>query len=565
MNLYPLNYLKKLKSTNNLVFKAIKKNKLKYFSVILIGIFSNLFEFLFLFDLSDFLEKLFFTNEVSLNSALIKIFTVLVWSLSFICFRYFNFLTTANIAKDLSSLITRSLSIINFTQFENLGKNKLLALYTINFDLVLNAIVNKIPNIINFTFSILIGIFIVFKNIGFNTFYLLSFSLLLIITFVNFTKHYAYKFGQIKAKKTEEVYQYSNFFLDSIKEILLQQSSNFFSLPLSKTQYKKKLVEGKAEFISLIPREIIQFVFYIILISLGILGSSIQNFDISSFLPSLATLLIIAQRLPTLVNRIYKIIFGFINVLPILKEFSIIKDKNILLKNKKSEVYVDKNLCLIKIRNSSFGYHKENPLFFIENFNIKASSSLIIYGRSGIGKTTLLETIIGLRKPLDGRITYIDENKKIFKEFRSISYVPQKISLPANNILGCLSFTDPQLENFKSNLEIKNNIYKILKICKIWDEFVFEFDDILKPLGIGCLNLSGGQRQRLAIARALIQNKQILVLDEATSGLDQKTEKELIENIIGSFKSKTIIAISHSSQLIPLFDNFFNLETNELC
>lgn len=565
MNLYLFKNFKNLRLENNLVYQAIKKNRILYSFVLTLVSLSNLFEFLFFYDLSDFFKTLFLTNQNSLNSAIIKILIVIAWSISTLSFRYFNLLLNAKAAKDLSTLLLENLTFLTFPQFNKLGKNKLLALSTINLDLVLNAIVLKIPILINLILSVFIGIFIIYKNLGLDTLYLIAFSILLLIIFVQLTKNYAYKFGKIRAKKTEDIYQYSNFFIDSIKEIFIQKTVNFFSSPLSKAQYMKTSAEGKADFVSMIPRETIQFMAYILIICLGIIGSNLPSFDIKPFLPSVATLLIVAQRIPPLINKSYKFLFSIINVLPILKQYNFADNNtNLNYKNAKSSFYIEKNLSSIEIKKAYIGFDKEKPLFYLNNLSIKAGSSLIIYGRSGIGKTTLLETIVGLRKPLEGSIVYLDINKEIINEFRSISYVPQKISLPADNILDCLSLTNPKVKDFQTNEKIKKDLYRVLKICKIWDEYIFSYGDLLKPLGNGCLNLSGGQRQRLAIARALIQNKQILVLDEATSGLDKKIEKEIMKNILSGFKNLTIIAISHSSQLIPLFQNCYDLENNNL-
>ena len=188
LNLDLLNIFKNLRLRNNLVFQAINQNKFQYIAVIILGICSNVFEFLFLVDLTQFIDNLFFTNENILNSSIIKIFIIIAWSFSSIFFRYFNFLITANIAKDLSNLIIKSLTLLKLNQFEKLGKNKLLALSTINFELVINSIVTQIPIVINFIFSIFIGICIIYKNIGFNTFYILILLIFLLMVFVNLTK-----------------------------------------------------------------------------------------------------------------------------------------------------------------------------------------------------------------------------------------------------------------------------------------------------------------------------------------------------------------------------------------
>ena len=77
---------------------------------------------------------------------------------------------------------------------------------------------------------------------------------------------------------------------------------------------------------------------------------------------------------------------------------------------------------------------------------------------------------------MEGSIFYFDKNNEIIKDFRSISYVPQTINLPANNIFDCLAFTNPKLKNFQTNEKIQKFILKVLESCKIWGEFIFSYE-----------------------------------------------------------------------------------------
>ena len=91
----------------------------------------------------------------------------------------------------------------------------------------------------------------------------------------------------------------------------------------------------------------------------------------------------------------------------------------------------------------------------------------------------------------------------------------------------------------------------------------FHFDDLFKNIGEGATSLSGGQKQRLTIARALLQNKQIIIFDEATNGLNLYLEKKIISNILNT-KSKIIIFITHNNDITSIFNKVINVKDYSL-
>ena len=188
----------------------------------------------------------------------------------------------------------------------------------------------------------------------------------------------------------------------------------------------------------------------------------------------------------------------------------------------------------------SFSYDKDHPVLKDLSFEIKKGETVLLFGPSGIGKTTIFMLMMGFIAPLEGKIYLTIDGKReelSSKHISLFSYVPQE------NIL----FSGTILDNFKiltgkDEEEIKN----ALKLANVYDEIMAMKDGlntILKDRGEG---LSLGQIQRLLIACAILHDSEILLLDEFSSALDINNELEIINNLKGM--NKTIIYITHRSK-----------------
>ena len=549
---------------NNLVFRSLLFNKEILFLAFFFALATNVCQYFFLIDLPGVIESGLYDESVNLKLISSKVWTVLLVCIFDLSYRYTSKILSAKVTSKVSSSIIEFYSSIKLSEFQIKGKDKIYALATSYLERVVNSLIKPLPDILNSILSISISFYIIFYNLGPLAIYL-SIILFFVLGFIFFfTRKLTLKYGKISANLTESIFTITNFFLGNIKEVLINKNPYFYSRPLSKYFYRKTLSEGKAEFISNGPQVLIQTLIYLMAILLPLFFVNNSYIDKNIFIPSLATILLAAQKIPKLVMRLYRTTLSLINIWPTYILFETDRnydiDKFNLSDNKifnsessltKSKI---KKLNSINISKLLIGYSTSNPVIYIDSLNIKAFSSLLISGKSGSGKTTFLETLIGLRAPLKGKTSFLDKNNNLIKEFSSISYIPQSFNLPASTIIDCLAFTNPVLKNYKENYLIKSKIKNILKICLIWDEFVFSLNDLQINLGNGCHNLSGGQRQRLAIARSLLFDSQIIVFDEATGALDKNTELKLIGNILSQIKNKTFIMVSHSKQLFPLFD-----------
>lgn len=208
--------------------------------------------------------------------------------------------------------------------------------------------------------------------------------------------------------------------------------------------------------------------------------------------------------------------------------------------NKIIENHIAQNIVgqipIISGENVSFSYNGEK-IFESVNFEILHKEFLGIIGPNGGGKTTFIKILLGLLTNFTGHIYY--PNPKLFASKKDIGYVPQNTQINIDFPIMVIEVVEMGI------LETKLFGYRINKKQKMK---VFE---ILSQLGIEKLaykkirDLSGGERQRVFIARALISNPKLLILDEPTSNIDTKTQTEIYKLLKTINEIHTIITISH--------------------
>lgn len=200
---------------------------------------------------------------------------------------------------------------------------------------------------------------------------------------------------------------------------------------------------------------------------------------------------------------------------------------------------------VIEIKNISVAYDETTVLENV-NLNIKRGDFLALMGPNGAGKSTLLKTILNFIKPIGGEIKI---KGKLYKEVRKkIAYVPQRgsvdwdfpITLFDVVEMGCygrVGFLK------KINKTEKKNVERVIEKVGLTE---FKERQISK--------LSGGQQQRAFLARAILQNAEIYLMDEPFQGVDSKTEKAIVEILKELKKSgKTLIVVHHDLQTVTSY------------
>lgn len=256
-----------------------------------------------------------------------------------------------------------------------------------------------------------------------------------------------------------------------------------------------------------------------------------------------------------LTEKIFDCIYSFGNNLDTIDDFQVVTKKiNNLLhlkeENKENHVY-DLNGEIIF---SNVSIYRDNQTILKDiNFIIKQGQNIAIIGDNGSGKSVLAKTMLGFYK-YDGNIYINNHNIKRLNKEDIRKYVEL--------VLGeTYMFSGSILENIKLDNEIETNTLEKTVIDCDLKEDINKFENNYNTLiGENGIKLSGGQKQRIAIARSLISDKPILILDEALNKLDNKTRCNILTNLKNNYSNKTIIIISNNLEIINYADNIIYID-----
>ena len=225
------------------------------------------------------------------------------------------------------------------------------------------------------------------------------------------------------------------------------------------------------------------------------------------------------------------------------------------LNKKQYEIFGD-----IKFEHVTYEYEETN-IKALNNlsFEIKKGQSLGILGGVGTGKSTIAELIVRNFDPTIGKV-FID-GKNLRKHNldlirKNVGYVPQSTFLFSDTILNNIKFGNPE-----SSFE---KIIKYAKISNVHDDIMKFGEQYNSVLGERGINISGGQKQRIAIARAMIKEPSILILDDSLSAVDTKTEDLIFKNVFKKESTSTKIIISHRVSTLKYCDNIIVLKDGEI-
>ena len=499
------------------------------------------------------IKKFFYTNFQASPLKIMLLFFVIFYSLKNLTTIFLNFFFFKFIEKQHFLLNKKFFKILIKTKYLDLSKNKntfynqILSRYIENF---IKSVFGSIIKITTETLFVFI-IFMYLLSINFKLVLLTIVVLTSLILIYNSTIKKFLKQNSENVSKTEETIKFNIYeYIKNYREIFLYNLKNNF---LDKLNISSRLfVKYERKFLFL--GSITKYVFEIILITFlcFYMLSFIEEGKITYELSSLITMSFALLKLMPSFNMINHSLIQ-INQhsysVKILEDFiSNSEEDDDELKIAASERF-DHKINKIEVKNLSFSYDSNKQIIKNFNFECKKGDLILIKGDSGVGKSTLLDLLSSVIDAKHGAINFYDENNNLIENFNDFAYVGQQPNL----------FNETLKYNLKLN---KNKISddKLIKIVQKVDlNLDCEFEKMLEfNIQEDGKNLSGGQKQKLSIARAIIQDKTVLLFDEITSGLDLNSEKKIIDLINELKRNKIVFFISHKTNIIA--DKIINLE-----
>ena len=556
-----------------------KKNLLKFFLIITFNIFQT------------FIEILSLGLIVPIMSVIIK--PSLIYEQKILAFLY-NFLGSSNNIDFLSSLLlilfllytVKLILSITFKYFHvtfvfslvRFVTTKIIKKYlSSNYEFyiknkntkLISTLYNEASSFVDFYISPLIVIaseamfalsifFLLMLTDAKSTLIISSLFLIFVILFLLSTRERIKNWGKERQSLAEKLLKNLSEIFDGIKIIKIFQKENFFTEIFKNNQKKMQSLLLKNDVVLFLPRVLLEYlviIFIIIILTLSIGMESESGLLLKipiialyaaaaiKLIPSASKIMVSFQNLKfgiAVINRVYEEITSIENIEQV--------PKNKLIDFKK-----------IVFKNISYSYENDNQIINQLSFEINKGEFIGIIVESGSGKTTLLNIILGLLKPKSGEIIIDGEIvTKYYSSFKNLfSFVGQDVYL----------FDDTLAKNVALEEEEKNIDYEKLKnVIKLSQLSNFieknkEFENL--EVGEKGLSISGGQKQRIAVARSFYKNSPLLVFDEATSNLDQNTEKKLIESLTSMKGKKTIIFVSHRIESLKLCDKLYKMNSNK--
>jgi HlyD family secretion protein len=459
------------------------------------------------------------------------------------------------LAVDLFSLMINK----NYSFHVNTSSAEIISKVTLESGRVINGI---IAPLLLFNSRIFVVVFIFVGLLTINakvSFLVLTFFIVNYLIIFSINKKILQKKSYLISKNTKVRQKIVSESFANMRETILFDSKKFFLDLFSKSNKEIATSIASIQFISVMPRYIIEiFGFLLIMIIISFLA---LTGALSNFLPIIAIYLVAGYKLlPALQNiaSSYASVKGSYSSLEgMISDLREIDEIPADLKIHKKYQKIDFDTLVFEKFN--FSYLHDKIIFKDASFNISKNKIVGLIGETGIGKSTFIDIFCGLIPCQNGSIVLNNENVEYekYKDIKNlISIVPQRINLLDDTIKNNIFFGKEKTDNLDNELEY------LKKTCLLdyVDNNNGKWDMVIGENGS---RLSGGQIQRLGIARALYRKPQILILDEATAGLDSNSEQEIMKNLINFKPKMTILIISHNREILSFCDSIYEIKNQK--
>ena len=434
---------------------------------------------------------------------------------------------------------------------------------------------SEIPSFVEYINKMMIffGEIIIFLGIAILLFHVDFFGTLIILFFIGVFIFLIYVF----TKKKIDIYGKERIIVDrelnkqlmqgiaTAKDVKILDREEDIIHQFNRNLFKHSAIGLYMNFIAGLPK----FLFEILLVCaflILVLSLINMNRDMVSIIQYLGVFAIASFRIIPGASRIFtsfqQIKYRRPTVELLSKEFD---QKNYFYVQKNSQ---SKNLNIplkfqkeINLRNLCFSYPIRKKFYLSEiSMTIKKGNFIGIIGETGSGKSTLINLFTGLLRPSEGKIEVDELNifSNLSEWHKKIGYVPQSIYLTDDTVRKNIAFG--LRENDIDDDLIKQAVEKA-SLSEFLKNLPNGLDTIVGEKGI---RISGGQQQRIGIARALYRNPEILILDEATSSLDNLTEKKIMDSIHFLKRKKTLIVVTHRLSTVNKCDKIFFINKGKI-
>ncbi len=367
------------------------------------------------------------------------------------------------------------------------------------------------------------------------------------------------KISKLKAKLTNLQTKSLQEGLGSIRDIILDNSQKYFINIFHLSDKQLRFIEAKSQFIAASPKYIFEILTLYLITLLAFIFSKSSSYGYT-IIPILGSIILGIQRLLPAFQLGYNSWVNMtINFNSVNNLLSLLEQEPGKTSNDKNKLILKKYICLDKV---DFAYFKKSKKVLKEfNLTIYKGETIGIVGPSGSGKSTIANLLMGLLKPnkgsliIDGINIHADTVFTRQDWYKNISHVPQDIYLADGSIAENIAF------GIDSNKIDNLRLMRAINSASISDLVRNVSSAYKTKVGERGIQLSGGQKQRIGIARALYKGGNVLVLDEATSSLDQKTEADIMKTINNLSKDITVIIITHRLSNLSFCDRVIKMKT----
>ena len=394
---------------------------------------------------------------------------------------------------------------------------------------------------------------------------LLIFLLTLITgTYDLLTKKQAKESGILANKHATNMLQHINEGLSGLKEIRILGMEVYFYKKVENSAKNFAQTVKRVQLLTVLPKFLLEMVLIIFVVSIVVI-SSLFNEESSLLISTLGVFGIASVRILPIANLASSSILSIryardgVSLL-----FSDCHRSSVEEKSKtESTARTSKIFEKLTLSNISYKYPGSQVYSLKEiSLDVKAGETIGIIGESGSGKTTLIDLILGLLQPTSGFIEVdsvdLNNNKDLIKWRKQIAYLPQKVFLTDSSLRNnvALGINEDEIDD--------KRIYTSLKKAALLKMVEMLPDGINTYMGERGIRISGGQAQRIALARAFYHGRNILVMDESTSALDNATETEIIQEIENLKGKVTMFVIAHRLTTLHQCDRIYELQEGKL-